>query len=126
MIPPPAHTEEEIRVWFSDIVLPAREVWLAESDGTLTALMVLDDDWLDQLYVDVGRFAVGIGSRLVELAKVLRPQGLQLWTFQANTGARRFYERQGFVQVESTDGDNEEGAPDVRYQWRLGQPRGVV
>jgi hypothetical protein len=42
-----------------------------------------------------------------------------LWTFQTNTGARRFYERHGFVAVDETDGSaNEERAPDVRYAWR--------
>ena len=40
--------------------------------------------------------------------------------FQKNEGARRFYERHGFTAVEWTDGDNEEGAPDVRYRWTPG------
>jgi GNAT superfamily N-acetyltransferase len=60
----------------------------------------------------------GIGARLLDLAKVLRPDRLELWTFAANIGARRFYERHGFLAVDATDGDNEEGAPDVRYEWR--------
>ena len=59
----------------------------------------------------------GIGSRLLERAKAERPDGLDLWTFQANTGARRFYERHGFVEVARTDGDNEEGEPDIRLRW---------
>jgi hypothetical protein len=42
---------------------------------------------------------------------------VRLWCFQANSGARRFYERHGFVAVEFTDGhDNEEGCPDVLYE----------
>ena len=60
----------------------------------------------------------GLGTRLLDRAKAERPDGLDLWTFQANTGARRFYERHGFVEVARTDGDNEEGAPDVRLAWR--------
>jgi hypothetical protein len=41
-----------------------------------------------------------------------------LWTFVTNTGARRFYERHGFVAVETTDGShNEEAAPDIRFVW---------
>ena len=37
--------------------------------------------------------------------------------FQANSGARRFYERRGFVAVEFTDGEsNEERCPDVLYE----------
>ena len=48
----------------------------------------------------------------------VRPDGLELWTFQVNVGARRFYERHGFRAVELTDGSaNEEHEPDVRYVW---------
>jgi hypothetical protein len=43
---------------------------------------------------------------------------LDLWTFQANLGARNFYERHGFAAVATSDGDNEEGAPDIRYHWQ--------
>ena len=44
---------------------------------------------------------------------------IQLWTFQANAGARRFYERHAFLAEELTDGaGNDEGEPDVRYRWR--------
>lgn len=57
----------------------------------------------------------GLGSRLLDVAKTVYLEGLDLWTFAANTGARRFYERHGFVATESTEGDNEEGSPDVRY-----------
>jgi hypothetical protein len=61
----------------------------------------------------------GIGDRLIELVRQRQPSGLQLWTFQVNAAARRFYERHGFVAVEWTEGAaNEEGEPDVRYVWR--------
>ena len=43
---------------------------------------------------------------------------MQLWTFQQNARARRFYEERGFRAVEFTDGEgNEEKTPDVRYEW---------
>ena len=43
--------------------------------------------------------------------------GRVVYTFQANAGARRFYERHGFVPVEFTDGQaNEERCPDVLYE----------
>ena len=43
---------------------------------------------------------------------------LQLWTFQRNLSARRFYEARGFALVEQTDGArNEEKEPDARYLW---------
>lgn len=116
-IPPPAHTPEEVHAWFSDVVLPTREVWVAEVDGVLVGVLVLDDDWIDQLYVVPDHTGRGLGAELVNLAKQHRPRRLRLWTFQANQRACRFYERHGFVPMETTDGDNEEGAPDVRYEW---------
>jgi GNAT superfamily N-acetyltransferase len=64
----------------------------------------------------------GLGPQLLNLAKDHNPDGLELWTFQANTGARRFYERHGFVTVGTTDADNDEGAPDVRYHWQALRP----
>lgn len=125
-IPPPAHTDEEVRAWFTTIVLPTREVWVADIEGTVVAVLVLHDDWIDQLYVDPSHTGQGVGTDLVSVAKRRRPQGLQLWTFQANHRARRFYERHGFVPVETTEGDNEEGAPDVRYEWRPAHGFSVV
>jgi GNAT superfamily N-acetyltransferase len=121
-IPPPVHSDDEIREWIRAVVIPQREAWLVESDDRrVLAMLVLDEDWIDQLYVDPGSTGMGLGSRLVELAKSNRPAGLQLWTFASNTGARRFYERHGFVVAEMTDGsDNEEQAPDVRYVWPNG------
>lgn len=120
-IPPPVHSDDEIRTWFAEVVLPHREVWTATTDNVIVGLLVLHGDWVDQLYVAPGWTSTGIGSRLLALAKQRRPAGLQLWTFQSNTGARRFYERHQFVAVQSTGGDNEEGAPDLRYEWR-GRP----
>lgn len=66
--------------------------------------MVLAGDWLDQLYVDPARTGKGVGSELLAMAKSERPHGLQLWAFESNLGARRFYERHGFVAAERTDG----------------------
>lgn len=116
-IPPPVHTEQEVRAWFAEVVLPNREVWVADHGGAAAGILVLEDDWIDQLYVDSGQTGGGIGSRLMAVAKRQRPDGLRLWTFEANERARRFYERHGFIATDSTTGNNEEGAPDVLYAW---------
>lgn len=116
-IPPPVHTEEEVRAWFQHVVIPEREVWVADDGGAVVAMLVLEDEWIDQLYVEPGHTGRGIGGRLMAVAKQQRPRALRLWTFEANVRARRFYERHGFVATGSTADDNEERAPDVHYEW---------
>ena len=98
-------------------MLPTCEVWVADSGGAAIALIVLDQEWIDQLYVDPAVTGRGIGGALVEHGKRLRPTGLKLWTFQSNLMARRFYEAHGFVAAAMTTGNNEEQAPDVCYEW---------
>ncbi|WP_232534251.1 GNAT family N-acetyltransferase [Plantactinospora sp. KBS50] len=100
--------------------MPEREVWLIEdAGGRPLAVLVLDDDWVDQLYVDPAFTGRGLGSHLVEFAKSRRPVGLQLWTFATNTRAQGFYLRHGFGAAEATDGSgNEEKAPDIRFVWK--------
>jgi GNAT superfamily N-acetyltransferase len=117
---PLAHTDEQVRQWIADVLVPTREVWLADAPGRgVVALLALTSDMLDQLYVAPGWTGRGIGSRLISLAKARRPHGLDLYTFQVNASARRFYERNGFAEIALGSGsDNEEGQPDVRYAWR--------
>lgn len=125
---PLAHTDEEVRAWIRDVLLPTHETWLAiapdgagipDAGGTIVGLMALGEAELDQLYLRPGWWRRGIGSRLLTLAKGRRPDGLSLYTFQVNTPARAFYERHGFEAVWFGDGSaNEERQPDVRYEWR--------
>jgi GNAT superfamily N-acetyltransferase len=131
-IPAPVHSDEEVLAWFDAVVLPTKEVWVTEEAGGILAVLVLEDDWIDQLYVDPDHVGHGIGRELMAVAKARRPGGLRLWTFAANARARRFYERHGFAITTSTDGDNEEGAPDICYEWvghepvaGLGRPSGT-
>lgn len=117
-VPASIHTEAGVRRWFADVLLPDGDTWLASNEGRIIAVLTLDGNDLDQLYVDPGAAGQGIGSTLVELAKDLRPGGLALWTFQSNTRAQAFYRHHGFTEVRRTDGaDNEEGLPDVRMVW---------
>lgn len=120
LIPPSVHDDEDVLRWMRDVFLPHAEVWFAVEDGRVVGLLGLQEpDWLEQLYVVPEAQGLGVGTALVELAKQLRPRGLQLWAFESNTPAHRFYERHGFVVVEHTDGAaNEEHAPDRRYVWR--------
>ncbi|MGW2522891.1 GNAT family N-acetyltransferase [Streptomyces sp. NPDC001617] len=112
---------DDVRDHFRNVVVPSRETWVADAGegGGIVGVMVLHDDELSQLYLAPDWRGRGIGDRFVGLAKERSPEGLDLWTFQVNKPAHRFYERHGFVAVEYTDGSgNEEREPDVRYVWR--------
>jgi len=114
------HTEAETRAWMHDTAFARYSVRLAEVDGEIVGFAARDGAWLMQLYVKPGWTGHGIGSKLLELilaeAAVATPI-LRLYTFARNAGARRFYERHGFVAVAFGDGTgNEEGEPDVRYE----------
>jgi GNAT superfamily N-acetyltransferase len=120
-IPPGVHHDDDVRDHFASHIAEACDLWVAEYDGALAGILVLDGGFVDQLYVEPGLTGRGVGSALLAVAKRERPHGLRLWTFQSNTGARHFYERHGFVEVRRTDGrDNAERAPDVLYAYRTG------
>ena len=116
---PHLHSDEETRAWVAEVVLPRQEVWVAEAGGRVVGVTSLEGEMVQQLYILPGYQGIGIGSALLALAKPRRPGGLRLYAFQRNTRARTFYEHRGFVAIAFGDGsDNEEGEPDVLYQWR--------
>ena len=121
---PELYTDEETRTFIRDVLLPHNEVWVAEEEGQVIGFTGLGDDSVRHLWVLPEEQNRGVGTALLELAKERRPEGLQLWVFQRNVGARRFYERHGFTLTELTDGSrNEEREPDARYVWKPGASR---
>lgn len=77
--------------------------------------------WVDHLYLIPAVVGRGVGTLFIERAKETLGSPIRLHTFQANAGARRFYERHGFRLVELTDGaGNMEREPDARYEWTSG------
>jgi GNAT superfamily N-acetyltransferase len=116
--PLPIHDDEDVRNHFATVVMPTTEVWVIDgAEPGIVALMVLHLGWVEHLHVDPELTGLGLGSQLIDVAKQRSAGGLDLWTFQSNAGARRFYERHGFAAVAMTDSDNEEGEPDVHYRW---------
>lgn len=93
-------------------------VTVAEEEGRVVAFAAREGDDLDALYVNAEAQGHGVGSALVDHLKE-DAASLELWTFEANRGAQRFYERHGFVEMERTDGArNDEKLPDIRYLWQ--------
>lgn len=114
---PPITDEPGAHAYFAGVV-DKTEVWVSGGESGLEAFIAFTPDWVEHLYVHPERQGAGLGDAL--LAKAKAGSGdLQLWTFQGNAQARRFYEACGFVVEEETDGSrNMEREPDVRYRWR--------
>jgi GNAT superfamily N-acetyltransferase len=100
---------------------------LAAGEGYLhgEGFALLAGDTLSHIYVHPDAIGTGVGHALFEHVKAVRPDGFDLWVFQQNERARRFYEAHEARPVEFTDGSgNEERTPDVRYEWRPPAGRG--
>ena len=115
---PDLHTPEEGRAFFRDRVFAVCEVWVAERGSELVGMCAFREGWIDHLYVHPAHVRTGIGTALLRQAMEAN-EALQLWTFQRNTDAIRFYESHGFTLVRETDGaDNEEHEPDALYIYK--------
>ncbi len=92
-------------------------VTVARQCGRVVGFLAREGADIHALYLTRPARGQGIGTALLNRAKT-ETDTLSLWTFQANTGAQRFYLRHGFHEVERTDGhSNDEGLPDIRYEW---------
>ncbi|MBZ9662592.1 GNAT family N-acetyltransferase [Mesorhizobium sp. ESP-6-4] len=115
---PVLHTPEEDLFFIRDILLPEQQVTVAEAAECIVGFIAAQGEWVEQLYLDPAWTGQGIGSRLLAQATAGIPV-VKLHCFQANTGARRFYERHGFRAEALGDGSaNEEGLPDILYVLR--------
>lgn len=118
---PSAHSDDETRQWVAQVLIPGGGVTVATLQGTVVGVVAAEAEgplgWIHQLMVHPAHVKRGIGHALLAHALARLPRPVQLWTFQANWAARRFYERQGWQAVAFTEGaDNEERVPDVMYR----------
>lgn len=110
---------ERVRPLLGGRFLERGELWVLEEEGRVLGFAGVSGSELTHLYTDPPAQNGGVGRALLDHVKSLRPDRLELWVFQENEGARRFYERQGFQLVRLTDGAaNMEQEPDALYEWR--------
>lgn len=115
---PALHTVAEDRRFIEHVVLDKCVVTVAESGDRIVSFLARQEREIWHLYTDTDWLGRGAGTQLIEEAKASGIAALELWCFQANLRARRFYEARGFRAIEFTDGaHNEEKTPDLRYRW---------
>ena len=115
---PMLHTIEENRRFIANVILNECEVTVAEDESGIVAFLARQGEEVRLLYTRPDRIGMGAGTQLIDAAKATGIGALELWCFQANERARRFYEARGFQAIRFTDGaQNEERMPDIRYRW---------
>lgn len=115
---PKLHSVEEDRGFIANTILKECEVTVALHENQVVAFLARQDAEIRLLHCHPDFIGRGAGSRLLTETKMAGHKTLELWCFQENRAARRFYERHGFRAVKFTDGaHNEEKMPDVRYRW---------
>lgn len=108
---PVLHSREE-DLGFVAGLIARTEVLVAEG-----GFLAREGDEVLALYLAPDARGRGAGKALLDAAKEGRER-LTLWAFQRNAGALRFYAREGFAEMERTDGArNEAGLPDMRMVW---------
>jgi ribosomal protein S18 acetylase RimI-like enzyme len=117
---PRVHTHEAVVRYYQQDVFTQRKVLVMDAANTIAGMAVLDikDHMVTALYVARNFRNQGVGKMLLEKSKAELGDRVSLWTFQANVGAQKFYAREGFEEINRTDGDNEEGLPDILMEWR--------
>ena len=113
-----AFTLEHAREVFRDVIRANCGIWVGTLDEQIVAYLAMDGSSIDRLYVDPAEWRQGWGTRFVQFAKTLYPDGLELFTHQENHAARALYEKHGFRAVRFGVSPPPESAPDVEYHWR--------
>jgi putative acetyltransferase len=104
--------------WRQELI-PVAHVIVAECDDGLAGFVTVDPAtrYLDQIVVAPEHWGGGAAAALLDEAKRLSPDGLDLLVNKDNARAIRFYEKHGFAY----DGEAENpvsGRPVNRMQWR--------
>lgn len=115
---PKLHSRAETGIWMATTLFPQSEVQLAEAGEICGFLALQGQGEIAQLIVAPSMRGQGLGRALLDWAKARSHGTLGLWCFEANAAALRFYAREGFSIETRTDGESEEGLPDLYLRWR--------
>lgn len=114
--------KQTLEAYWCDI-FKTEKAWVAENKNQIVGFCVRnngDDNNIGALYVVPEARNCGIGKRLLDLAKA-NCGHITVWAYEANEQARRFYGREGLIEV-SREFDDELNLMDVEHRWKLPPP----
>lgn len=113
-----------VRAWYTDARLMARLILRGKVrviGGRARAFMCRDGARILALYVAPDHRGQGLGAALMAQAMRQEPW-LELWTFETNEAARRFYKNCGFRELSRGNGQgNDECLPDIHMIWQYNE-----
>lgn len=120
---PRVYSRENVTQNYCTNLLGIRDVSVAVSpEGTVLGFLAVskEDPVVTALYVQADARSRGIGKTLLDALKTRFPERLELWPYELNTQACRFYEGEGFVLISRDEGSSDEGLTEVEYVWTGG------
>jgi putative acetyltransferase len=102
-----------------DELVPVATITVAEAAGAMVGFVTVDPVSfdLDQLVVAPEAWGIGVATALIDEAKRISPNGLDLHVNTDNARAIRFYEKHGFA-VSGEAINWRSGAPVHKMSWR--------
>ncbi|MDQ5821501.1 MAG: GNAT family N-acetyltransferase [Actinomycetota bacterium] len=92
--------------WLAVVVGLDHQALVAEADGAAMGVAAVEGDWMNGLYVRPERWgsrvAPGLHDAALDLIRGSGAASAHLWVLEANTRARRFYERRGWRENGAT------------------------
>ena len=97
-------------------MLPRVGVYVYENDWEIWGFIGLSGAYIEGIFVSGEMQSQGVGKRLLDFVKTKKTE-LRLNVYQKNTGAIRFYQREGF-KILREGMDEATGEKDYEMTWR--------
>lgn len=107
-----------LKNWVEAEILPSHKLRVAKISNRVVGVLASNADSISALYIRPEHRNTGVGSALLEVAKMESGGSLWLFAFAKNQIARRFYAKHGFVEV-AFGYESHWQLDDVKLNWTL-------
>jgi len=111
------HSFSESKNFLNNILAKNYKTYIALLDNKVTGIIAFNETEVNQLYIHNEFQRIGIGKKLLDIAKTNSTGVLSLYTFDINKNAQMFYEKNGF-KIIGRNYENEEKLSDIKYEWK--------
>jgi ribosomal protein S18 acetylase RimI-like enzyme len=110
------HSFSNQKKYFNEILIKNNSIYIVLLNEKVIGMIAFNEKEINQLYIHKDYQDMGIGKKLLNIAKNKSTGILTLYTFEINCKAQKFYERNGF-KIIRRNYENEEKLNDIKYEW---------